>query len=166
MQQYAQQAPVPPHTDIIVSWLEKLRCPTRISKDEIQSDRGISGAGSSSKMPNIPQTTTSCQEASWQILISMSRVIALLCSNTDLKIKDASKLAFTIWGSSALRRGTLQNLLNQPTLGACVAKKVADASIDHCSLINIGCLELWNRQGTTFDAMVTCALLPEEQGLP
>lgn len=106
------------------------------------------------------------QACVWQILSSLKGLIAVKCSHESLSVKDATRRAFNLWGSSSLRSATLLTLVSVGD-GASWLKDEVDYWVQDNSsgngflLQELGCLEFKDKTGQIFDAFTMCARLPE-----
>lgn len=111
----------------------------------------------------------SCSTALWQTLSTLSGVVALQCSATTLEIVEASRRAFEIWGSSALRSSSNASLLPHLVFddrSATWLRQEVDTRVRNSSsfwLRELGCLEFRGKNGTPFDSVVIVVYLPKEQ---
>mmetsp|Transcript_133366 Transcript_133366/g.386037 ORF Transcript_133366/g.386037 Transcript_133366/m.386037 type:complete len:1013 (+) Transcript_133366:195-3233(+) len=160
----ASRVEVAASTQLGSSLVGLLRCPLRAREAAAAVPRPMSGGAS-------------CQGIVWQIVSSVGGVAALLCSDDGLVIRDASKKAFTMWGSGNLRGASLFKLIFDDGMATWLQSELeapatpAFASADAASgfwLRDLGFVEFRNRLGSAFDASVVCARLPEEthQGRP
>jgi len=107
----------------------------------------------------------------WQTISSMSGATALLCNAQNLNIMDASKKAFSMWGSSALRGSSLASLVFDETTASWLQSELTcsapafvtpGTSVQGFWLRELGCVEFRSKLGSAFDSSVTCARLPDE----
>jgi len=108
----------------------------------------------------------SSQSMIWQITSAISGITALFCNAETLQILDASKKAFMMWGSSALRSSTLVAHIFNQDAGAWLQTEIS-GSRQSFWLREFGYMEFRSKLGSPFDSSVKCARLPEEpqQGL-
>jgi len=157
--------------EVGVSLFSLLRCPARA--------RALT--------PSAPVgAAVPCQSIVWQILSMMSGVMAVFCTGEDLTIQDASRHAFSIWGSSGLRgasflslifddaaREWIRNEMRFPICGAAAAGNsggvtaargvnASNATAPEFLLRQLGCIEFRNRLGSCFDSSVFYARLPAD----
>jgi len=146
------------------SLLDLLRCPTRSRSSALPM-----------QMAHSPEA--SCQGIVWQVIASIGGVAALLCADESLIIRDASKKAFTMWGSGKLRGSSLFSLIFDEAMASWLKSELeapatpAFANPGHTAgfwLRDLGWVEFRSRLGSAFEASVSCVRLPEEaaQGKP
>jgi len=145
------------------SFLDFLRCPTRAREDLAVTAlaRQLSGSG------------VSCQAIVWQIVSAVSGVAALLCSDDGLVIRDASKRAFTMWGSATLRGSSVFKLIYDESMASWLQTELEAPAAPAFATPNmpvgfwlrdLGFVEFRSRLGSAFEASVICVRLPEESG--
>mmetsp|Transcript_93260 Transcript_93260/g.301651 ORF Transcript_93260/g.301651 Transcript_93260/m.301651 type:complete len:1029 (-) Transcript_93260:164-3250(-) len=145
------------------SLLSLLRCPSRS-----YSSTAHAAAGS-----GVP--VAACQAIVWQIISAMSGVTALMCAQDTLMITEASKKAFTMWGSVALRGSSMCSLAFDQASATWMEDVLTSGKNPGFGAQNLtpgfwlrelGCIEFRSKLGSAFDSSVTCAGLPEEKGRP
>jgi len=150
---------------VLPTWM---RCPSRAAKAPLPSSASSSASGGGSDNRN------SLQEIIWQVLSAIRGVTALLCSSDSLKILDASKKAFSLWGSAALRGSSLFSLIFDQATASWLKMEItttitpAFAAPGTCPgfwLRELGCVEFRSRLGSALDSQVICVRLPEEPRL-
>lgn len=146
-------APEPAQTPL---W--RLMCPSRMSKEE------------PSLAPPESAVCAPCRYVIWRVVGLVNDSIALLCNSVDFEILEASKRAFSIWGSASLRGHSLMSLVKSPMRASWMQSKIREAKpgmgpVPKFMVKDLQCMELQSKEGT-FDASVVVAHLPDELGKP
>jgi hypothetical protein len=139
------------------SWPAFLRCPSRHESVATVPQQGLRGG------PALQSTV-------WQIISGLRDVTAMIIGE-DLKILDASKKAFTVWGSVALRGKTAGSLLSTEAAADWLKQElICPMRLDFGAgssagfwIRNFGCAEFRGKDGESFDCTVICAHMPQEQ---
>eukprot|EP00927_Polykrikos_kofoidii_P022017 TRINITY_DN20671_c0_g1_i1.p1 TRINITY_DN20671_c0_g1~~TRINITY_DN20671_c0_g1_i1.p1 ORF type:complete len:1022 (-),score=273.92 TRINITY_DN20671_c0_g1_i1:48-2756(-) len=137
-----------------------LRCPSRSDSTGL---RVVRAAGENK------EDALSLQNTVWKICQSMGGLTAMLCGE-KLNILDASKRAFTMWGSAALRGSSFATLIYDKAAADWLKAEIDDSSglgapvpATEFWLRELGCVEFRSKLGSPFDSTVTCARLPAEK---
>lgn len=103
---------------------------------------------------------------------SMNGVVALLCCENATKIQEASKAAFGLWGSKAIRGAVLASLMADESMSSWMENEMSSSSsfggscqLNGFCIRELGFIEFRNKHLTTFDACVLVARLPAEAGI-
>lgn len=153
------------------SMLSWLRCPQRDRPEDRRAGPPDPPGGSGGALACAGAPAVECQAVLWQVLSAMRGVTALICSSESLQILDASKKAFSMWGSAALRGSSLFTLVfDQATASWLKMEITAPAAPAFLNpggssgfwLRELGCVEFRSKLGSAFDSQVICARLPEE----
>lgn len=147
---------------VAASFLDMLRCPTR---NTTTPSRNLAGE-------SVP-----IQAMVWEVISSMQGVSALMCSHDSLEIMDASKKAFSVWGSAALRGQSLLSLVFdshtcswlRAELEGAVSQSLMgpmSVSIPGFWVRVLTYVELRTRLGSALECTLTCFRLPQETARP
>lgn len=154
-QEAGLQAQTTPHQQP-KPFLAFLWCPVRGSAKKVGAATRASAA-----------IGTSISTVIWQVVATLRGVVALQCSTAQLQIKEASRRAFEIWGSSSLRSAgssVLQSLVFDERSANWLRQEIAQRIqlSDSFWIRQLGCLEFRSKSGVAFDSVVIAAHLPRE----
>jgi len=146
--------PAPAEPALALGWL---RCPVR-----------------SAGPPRVEQPAF-CQETCWKVVTEISGIVALWCSVSEHVIKQASREANRLWGSSMLEGKSVFSLANGPSSASWLKKafqshqRIADMGqtdrgIPGFIVRDLGSETFASKNGDPFDASVITAHFAAEPG--
>jgi len=116
-----------------------------------------------------------CQETCWKVVTEISGIVALWCSANEHVIRQASREANRLWGSSMLEGQSVFSLASGPSSASWLKRalqshqRIADMGREDQGLTgfivrDLGSETFVSKGGDTFDASVITAHFPAEPG--
>eukprot|EP00928_Gymnodinium_smaydae_P013985 TRINITY_DN15071_c0_g2_i1.p1 TRINITY_DN15071_c0_g2~~TRINITY_DN15071_c0_g2_i1.p1 ORF type:complete len:912 (+),score=161.63 TRINITY_DN15071_c0_g2_i1:90-2825(+) len=114
----------------------------------------------------------SCQESFWQLACAIQNTMALSCRARNFEIIDASKNAYVVWGSAALRGSQFPSLIPDEGSREWLKQEISTYLLPNGAqkstgfgLRDMGNVEFRNKLGSLFDTSMLVAHVPAEPAL-